>query len=84
MPAGAPVKAGGMERRLNPGFIPEPSQLQVFQRSFSTKGRGRGIGTYSMKMLTEEYLGGAISFRSSEREGTTFNVILPREIVQPS
>jgi signal transduction histidine kinase len=66
----------------NPGFIPEEAQLQVFQRSFSTKGRGRGIGTYSMKTLTEEYLGGRISFTSSEREGTTFLVELPRLAAQ--
>jgi hypothetical protein len=27
----------------NPGFIPEESRLRIFQRSFSTKGRGRGL-----------------------------------------
>src|SRR3989339_2291196 len=34
----------------NPGFIPKELQLQIFQRSFSTKGEGRGLGTYSMKL----------------------------------
>lgn len=52
-------------------------QLQLFQRSFSTKGRGRGIGTYAMKLLTEEYLNGTISFTSSPEEGTTFTASLP-------
>ena len=36
----------------NTEVMPEEVQLQVFQRSFSTKGQpGRGIGTYSMKLL---------------------------------
>ena len=59
--------------------IPRPLQLQIFQRSFSTKGRGRGIGTYSMKLLTEKYLGGEIGFSSDETEGTVFRLLLPRE-----
>ncbi|HEY5974006.1 MAG TPA: ATP-binding protein [Geobacteraceae bacterium] len=38
----------------NPGQIPEEVQLQLFQRSFSTKGEeGRGIGTYSIKLFGE-------------------------------
>jgi signal transduction histidine kinase len=64
----------------NPGFIPELIQRQIFQRSFSTKeGEGRGIGTHSVKLFTERYLGGRVSFRSSETEGTTFVVVLPGE-----
>lgn len=62
----------------NPGPIPEEVQAQLFQRSFSTKeGRGRGIGLYSVKLLTERYLGGRVSFDSSPEAGTTFTVILP-------
>ncbi len=56
----------------NPGTIPKEVQLQIFQRSFSTKGRDRGIGTYSMKLLGEKYLKGKVWFKSSEKEGTTF------------
>ena len=59
--------------------MPRDVQLQVFQRSFSTKGRDRGIGTYSIKLLTEKYLGGVVTFRSSPEAGTVFSVILPRE-----
>ena len=33
----------------NPTFMPKEIQLQIFQRSFSTKGSSRGLGTYSMK-----------------------------------
>jgi len=58
----------------NPGFIPKNIQLQIFQRSFSTKGEGRGIGTYSMKLLGEKYLKGKVRFESSEESGTTFYV----------
>jgi signal transduction histidine kinase len=56
----------------NPGFIPRDVQLQIFQRSFSTKGNGRGIGTYSMKLLSERYLGGEVSFTTSPEGGTLF------------
>jgi signal transduction histidine kinase len=56
----------------NPGFIPRDVQLQIFQRSFSTKGNGRGIGTYSMKLLSEGYLKGEVGFTTSPEEGTVF------------
>ncbi len=63
----------------NPGVIPADVQLQMFQRSFSTKGQpGRGVGTYSMKLLGERYLGGQIDFVSREPEGTTFRLRLPK------
>jgi sensor histidine kinase regulating citrate/malate metabolism len=52
--------------------MPPEVQLQIFQRSFSTKGKGRGVGTYSMKLLTERYLGGKLAFTSAAGEGTTF------------
>ncbi|MGA2254929.1 MAG: PAS domain-containing sensor histidine kinase [Thermoguttaceae bacterium] len=55
-------------------------QLQVFQRSFSTKGEtGRGIGTYSMKLFGERYLGGTVDFVSRMPEGTTFHLVLPKK-----
>jgi signal transduction histidine kinase len=58
--------------------VPEEVQMQIFQRSFSTKGSvGRGIGTYSVKLLTENYLKGKVEFRSVPTEGTTFTVRLP-------
>jgi signal transduction histidine kinase len=51
-------------------------RAHVFQRSFSTKGTGRGLGTYSIKLLTERYLGGRVWFESAEGQGTTFHVEL--------
>lgn len=63
----------------NPGVIPPEVALQIFHRSFSTKGGyGRGLGTYGMKLLGEDHLGGTITFRSTEREGTCFTITLPR------
>ncbi|MHB9025829.1 MAG: sensor histidine kinase [Armatimonadota bacterium] len=65
----------------NPGIIPEEIQRQIFLRSFSTKGgQGRGIGTYSVKLLTERYLGGSVAFVSREPEGTRFTVTLPASL----
>ena len=61
----------------NPSFMPRNVQLQVFNRSFSTKGKDRGLGTYSIKLLTEQYLHGSVSFTSSKEEGTVFTAVYP-------
>jgi signal transduction histidine kinase len=61
----------------NRAFISRDIQLQLFKRSFSTKGLGRGLGTYSMLLLTEKYLKGHVSFTSTQDQGTTFKVALP-------
>jgi signal transduction histidine kinase len=62
----------------NPGLIPPEVAARIFQRSFTTKGDpGRGLGTYSMKLLGERYLGGEVSFTTSETQGTTFSIRLP-------
>jgi signal transduction histidine kinase len=61
----------------NQGVIPQEIQLQLFHRSFSTKGEGRGIGTYSVKLLTERYLKGEVLFVSQADTGTLFTVTIP-------
>ncbi len=73
------ARAGDTVRFMvhNPTVMPPEVQEQVFQRSFSTKGKGRGIGTYSIKLLTEHYLYGKVAFRSKPGEGTTFVVTYP-------
>lgn len=64
----------------NPGVIPEAYSLQIFKRSFSTKGeQGRGLGTYSMKLFGEQYLGGTVGFTTGEASGTCFYIRLPAE-----
>jgi len=53
-------------------------QARIFQRSFSTKAvRGRGLGTYSMKLFGERCLGGEVSFGSATGTGTVFSIRLP-------
>ena len=62
----------------NPGVIEPAVALRIFQRSFSTKkGKGRGLGTFSMKLFGENYLGGDVSFTSEAGQGTTFTLALP-------
>jgi signal transduction histidine kinase len=61
----------------NPGNIEEGVKGRIFQRYFSTKGEDRGLGTYGMKLLTEEYLGGEVTFESVPEKGTTFTITLP-------
>lgn len=64
----------------NPAVMTDEVKHQLFQRSFSTKGENRGLGTYSMKLITENYLRGRIRFTSEDPEGTTFIVTLPRRL----
>jgi signal transduction histidine kinase len=68
------------------GFgIPDREQAHLFQKFFRAKNvrtidtDGSGLGLYIMKLIVES-LGGTISFRSHEGQGTTFVVRLP---VQP-
>jgi PAS domain-containing protein len=61
----------------NIGVMPRETQLQIFNRSYSTKGEGRGLGTYGAKLITEKYLKGHIRFNSTPEDGTRFTVTLP-------
>jgi signal transduction histidine kinase len=62
----------------NPGCMPPEVADRIFQRSFSTKAsRGRGLGTYGMKVLGESVLGGKVGFTSDWEDGTRFFIELP-------
>lgn len=61
----------------NPAYMQRKVQLRIFHRSFTTKAAGRGLGTYSMKLLTEHYLMGRIWFSSTREKGTCFRLWLP-------
>ncbi len=83
-PAGGEIRLGsrGLADAVefavqNAGVIPRSVQMRIFSRSFSTKGVGRGLGTYSIKLLTERYLGGRADFVSNREDGTIFRVRLP-------
>ncbi|MBN2746701.1 MAG: HAMP domain-containing histidine kinase [Bacteroidales bacterium] len=60
----------------NDTFIPIDVQLQLFKRSYSTKGSGRGLGTYSIKLFGEKFLGGKVWFTTDESNGTSFKIEL--------
>lgn len=82
-PVGEQVTLGcrGDEDRIvfwvhNPGVLSPEAKAGIFQRSFSTKGGSRGLGTYSMKLLSN-YLGGSVHFTSSDQTGTLFTASYP-------
>jgi signal transduction histidine kinase len=60
----------------NNSFMPPEVEMQVFMRSFSTKGVQRGLGTYSMKVFGEQCLGGKVNFTTDPGKGTTFYIDL--------
>lgn len=61
----------------NQGCIDERVAMRIFQRNFSTKsGDGRGLGTYSMRLLGEQFLGGKVDFSSTASGGTVFRLAI--------
>lgn len=64
----------------NKAVLSEEVKSQIFQRFFSTKGLGRGLGTYSVRILVEEHLNGQVNFESSKKVGTIFRIILPLKV----
>lgn len=71
----------------NAGQMVDEARRQVFKRSFTTKGVGRGIGTYSMKLLGEGHLCGRVWFETGPDAdpdaGTTFFIRLPLAFPHP-
>jgi K+-sensing histidine kinase KdpD len=62
----------------NNAFIPENVAMRIFQRYYSTKAEmGRGLGTYAIRLLGEQFLGGKARFTTSEAGGTVFRFDLP-------
>lgn len=67
----------------NEGYIEQTTALSIFHRSFTTKsGKGRGIGTYSMKLFGETYLKGKVEFNTSKEKGTVFRLRLKRDLLK--
>lgn len=80
------VRWSPVQRRIsvhNEGVMPPEVQARIFHRTFSTKGDRRGIGTHSVRLLAETYLGGQVGFTSTTEAGTTFRVTLPEAPPQP-
>jgi signal transduction histidine kinase len=89
-PSGGEVTLGAEDLREavafhvhNHGCVSDAVRHQIFLRSFSTKGDGRGIGTYSIKLLGEKYLFGVVSFTSTAQQGTTFSIRVPKSWSPP-
>lgn len=61
----------------NPAVMSDEAKGSIFKRSFTTKGFGRGLGTYSMRLLTERYLKGKVWFTSDKGTGTIFYAEIP-------
>ena len=63
----------------NPAVMPEETRMRLFQKGFSTKGSGRGFGTYGMRLFARQCLGGDVDFTSEPGHGTTFFLRLPAQ-----
>jgi len=61
----------------NESTISAEIQLLLFNKTHSTKGTGRGLGTFSMRLIGEKYLKGKVNFISSEETGTYFMIDVP-------
>lgn len=64
----------------NKAVIPPNVRRNIFLQNNSSKGSGRGLGTYSMKLIGENYLHGKVWFTSAEGEGTTFYLKINKEM----
>lgn len=64
----------------NDAVIPDDMKPRIFMYGNSTKGHGRGLGTYSMKLIGENYLKGHVWFRSEEGFGTEFYFEIDRKL----
>ncbi|WP_413853270.1 ATP-binding protein [Candidatus Ruminimicrobium bovinum] len=65
--------------------IKQENKSKMFSPFFTTKelnNSGTGIGSYVIKRMIEENHKGQISFKSEYGEGTTFTIVLPKEIVE--
>jgi len=60
----------------NSSVISEAMKQQIFKTKFSTKGNNRGIGLFSIQLLSEK-LGGTVGFESNSEIGTCFFIDLP-------
>lgn len=64
-------------RVSNAHVLASDVRLKMFERSFSTKGAGKGVGAYGAKLIAERFLKGRLSFVSQASEGTVFVLSLP-------
>lgn len=61
----------------NTAVIPPEIAESIGRRGCSSRGAGRGVGLYMARLLLEQYLGGALEWSSSDKDGTTFTARFP-------
>lgn len=61
----------------NPAVLSPEVRAHLFERSFTTRGAGRGVGAYRAKLLCERYLKGKLSVVSQELSGTLITCAFP-------
>lgn len=64
----------------NPAVMSDEVREQLFHRSFSTKGVGRGLGTYGARLIGEGFLGGRVAVTSAAPTGTAVTLWLPTRL----
>jgi len=62
----------------NTEVIPIEMQRNLLTKGHSSKGAGRGFGTYGSKLLLNKYLDGDLTFTSNNASGTFFYISLPK------
>lgn len=75
------VRARKEDRKIifsvhNDAVMQPEVKSKVFIQGNTTKKTGHGLGTYSMKLIGENYLGGKVYFKSEEGFGTEFYIEL--------
>ena len=65
---------------VNEAVMPDFVREQIFTHGFSTKSQTRGLGTYSIRLITETYLKGIVNFTSRANQGTVFRATFPLKI----
>jgi len=63
----------------SPTYLTDEARFQIFSRCYYTKGTDLDLGAYTIKYLTENYLGGRVTVEPDKVEGTTFKIFLPIE-----
>lgn len=60
--------------------IPEENLSRIFEKGFTTKEGGTGLGLYYIKQLVEDIIKGSIKVESKLGRGTTFTITIPKKI----
>lgn len=61
----------------NDAVLDDHTQEFIFKCGFTTRERGHGMGTYFVRVITENYLKGRASFVSEDGLGTCFTLEIP-------